>query len=160
MRLPPKLVGQGRTRPVMRIAAGPLRPPVDVEEGDGVVVITLPRPPTPPLSMNQAIGMHWARYAEHMDPWRDEFAWTAKAHRPAVRALALPVTVELTLRFAAARRRDNANAAPCMKSAVDGCTIAGLWDDDSPAYVRTLEPVLLVDRDSQAVTLTIRGAVA
>lgn len=155
-RIPPKIAARqakALSRPVP-----PATPYVLSRDETGCVVITLPRPPTPLLTINRAIGMHWRVYADRMDPWRDEVAWVAKAHREAIRAMALPVTVETTLRVAVIRRIDPSNMALHTKSMVDGLVAAGCLDDDSPAYVRTEEPVLLVDRVSQAVTLTIRPA--
>lgn len=125
---------------------------------DGAVTITLPRPPTKPLSMNEAIGIHWGRYAKRMDPWRDEFTWLLKAHRKAIQAMEKPVTVKLTIRFKRGARRDNANFYPCVKSALDGAVHAGCLDDDSPAYVTVAETVCLYDPNSEAVTLTITPA--
>ena len=119
------------------------------------VVLSLPCPPTKPLSMNTAIGMHWAAYARHMDPWRDAIAWVAKAHRSEIQAMAKPVTIGVTLRFKRGARRDSANFYPCSKSLCDGLVHAGCLPDDSPAYATILEPVLLVDKTDQSVTLTI-----
>jgi hypothetical protein len=151
MRLPPKIAArQAKARPLPAGAARPRE-----RDDAGAVVITLPRPPTPPLTMNRVIGMHWAAYRPETDPWRDEFATMAKGRRRAVRALGLPVTIELTLRFARGGRRDPANYYPNLKSVIDGLVIAACLDDDSPAYVHTLEPVVVVDRTSQEVTLRI-----
>lgn len=124
----------------------------------GEVVITLPRPPSPLLSMNQAIGMHWAKYAKRMDPWRDEIAWLAKAHRRTVQAMAKPVTVEMVIHVNPRSRYDPSNMLPNLKSAVDGMKNAGCFPDDGPAWVKTLEPIVIKDRTSRAVTLTIRPA--
>lgn len=157
MRLPPKIAARQAKVKRSQLPAGAA--PRSREQNDaGAVVITLPRPPTPLLTMNRAIGMHWRVYEDRMGPWRDEVAWVAKAHRDAIRAMALPVTIGTTLRVAVMRRADPSNFSLHTKSMVDGLVHAGCLDDDSPAYVRTLEPVLLVDRTSQAVTLTIRPA--
>ena len=45
------------------------------------------------------------------------------------------------------RRRDPHNFAPTLKHVIDGLVDAGLWPDDTPEYVRTLEPALAVRRD-------------
>ncbi len=70
-----------------------------------------------------------------------------------------PVTMQLTLRYPVVRIRDPHNTVGTVcKAACDGTVLAGALPDDSPEYVRMLEPILLVDRTSQAVTLTIRAA--
>lgn len=125
----------------------------------GEVVITLPRPPTPPLSENQSRSLHWSARNKRLHPWRDEFCWLAKGHRTAIQAMAKPVTMQLTIRYPIVRRRDAHNTVgTCAKAACDGIVLAGALPDDTPEYVTMLDPILLVDRESQAVTLTIRPA--
>ena len=123
------------------------------------VVLTLPRPPTPPLSENQSRSLHWAERNKRLHPWRDEFCWLAKGHRKAIQAMKKPVAMQLTIRYPVARRRDNHNTVGTVCKAVcDGIVMAGALDDDSTEYVTMLEPILLVDKTSQAVTLTITPA--
>lgn len=124
------------------------------------VVITIPRPPTPVIGENKLRGMHWGQRARAMDPWRDEIAWLAKRHRAAIRAMPKPVTIAITFRFPLNRVRDpsNLNGGGITKALIDGIVNAGCLPGDDPRYVRTVEPVLLVDKTSQAVTLTITPA--
>jgi hypothetical protein len=70
-----------------------------------------------------------------------------------------PVSMQLTIRYPIARRRDNHNMVGTVCKAVcDGIVLAGALEDDSTEYVTMLEPILLVDRTSQAVTLAITPA--
>lgn len=137
-------------------------PLADTELAAGVstepVVLTLPRPPTRPLSMNQAIGMHWAAYARHMDPWRDEIAWLAKARRKDVQAMAKPVTIQVTIHVSPRSTYDPSNMLPCLKSLVDGLKIGGLFPNDGPTYVTTLEPVMVKHPTRREVEIRITPA--
>ena len=45
-----------------------------------------------------------------------------------------------------------------MKACVDGWVDAGLWADDTPEYITTIEPALEVGTTDVTVTLTERGA--
>lgn len=108
--------------------------------------------------MNEAIGMHWGAYARRMDPWRDEVAWVAKRHRKAVQAMAKPVTIEVTLHVPPRSTYDPSNMLPCLKSCVDGLKIAGLFPNDGPSYVTTLEPVMVKHRTCEEVRISITPA--
>lgn len=123
------------------------------------VVISLPRPPARPLSENESRTLHWSVRKARLLPWRTEFGWLLKAHRKAIQGMAKPVTVELTLRYSTARIRDPHNLmGTVVKEIVDSLKDTDCVPDDNPLYVRTVEPVLLVDKTSQAVTLTITPA--
>lgn len=55
-----------------------------------------------------------------------------------------PATVWVHLPFTTARRRDPHNFVPCVKAIVDGLVDAGVWPDDTPEWVRVMEPELVV----------------
>lgn len=78
--------------------------------------------------------------------WRAAAYIAAMQHIEPPRQLP-PALVELTLPVVDRRRRDPHNFAPTLKHVVDGLVDAGLWPDDTPEYVRTLEPALAVRRD-------------
>jgi hypothetical protein len=52
------------------------------------------------------------------------------------------------------RRRDPHNYFATVKPIIDGLVDAGLWPDDTPAWVTTTEPALRITSD-QTVTVTI-----
>jgi hypothetical protein len=128
-------------------------------ETQQAVVLTLPRPPSPPLSENASRTLHWAARNRRLRPWGDEFGWLLKGHRAAIQAMDKPVTVELTLRFRNVRIRDPHNlVGTVLKEIIDSAVRTGCLPDDNPLYVRTVEPILLVDKTDQSVTLTITPA--
>lgn len=97
------------------------------------------------------------------NPWyverRRARAWRSAVYLYAIQQIRPPRAcgpslVELTLPVVDRRRRDPHNFAPTLKHAVDGLVDAGLWPDDTPEWVRTLEPTLDVRRD-RLVSITI-----
>jgi len=102
------------------------------------VTIEFPQP-GPLMSMNDR--PHWAAKARAVRTWRTAayVAADATPHR-----LLPPGLVELHLPVPDRRRRDPMNYAPTLKACVDGLVDAGLWPDDTPEFVRTLEPTLYV----------------
>lgn len=114
--------------------------------------------PTEPLSINQAHSLHWAARRRRTDPWRDlailltrrmlQHDW--KGWEPQ------PVTIQMTLPFRTAARRDPHNyVGTTVKAFVDGMVTGGLIPDDTPEWATILEPVLEVQRD-KARPLTAR----
>jgi crossover junction endodeoxyribonuclease RusA len=63
-------------------------------------------------------------------------------------------TVEVTLPIPDNRTRDPSNYLPPVKAVIDGMVDAGVWPDDSPAFVSVLEPVLSKDTDEVIVRLS------
>lgn len=106
--------------------------------------------PAPLMSMNDR--PHWAAKARAVRTWRAAACVAADAspHR-----LLPPALVELHLPVADRRRRDPMNYAPTMKAVVDGLVDAGVWPDDTPAFVRTLEPTLYVAKRGEAKTVRV-----
>lgn len=105
--------------------------------------------PAPLMSMNDR--PHWAARARQVKTWRTAACAAADAspHR-----LLPPALVELHLPVPDSRRRDPMNYAPTMKACVDGLVDAGVWPDDTPEFVRTLEPTLYVV--GRNITRTVR----
>lgn len=98
------------------------------------------------LSLNDRTA--WRRRAEHIAAWR------AAAHGaglnvgagPRARAVG-PAVVNVVLPVPDRRRRDPHNYVATLKPIVDGLVDAGLWPDDTPEHVATLEPELDIRRD-------------
>lgn len=109
------------------------------------------RAPGPYLSMNDRD--HWSVKARKIKAWRA----VAAAHaRQIVGFCPTPAEVWLTINVADSRRRDPHNYYPTVKAVIDGMVDAGCWPDDSPEYVRTLEPILrVVGRAPKCVTVTV-----
>lgn len=90
---------------------------------------------------------HWAAKAKLNEQWRDAAYW-AIVETMSTSATARrrpPATVTINLPFGSNRDRDPHNYAPTMKAIIDGMVLAGCWNDDTPTWIKTLEPVLTVD---------------
>lgn len=113
------------------------------------VTIEFPQP-GPLMSMNDR--PHWAAKARATANWRTATkiaALTADITAPS------PALIELQLPVPDRRRRDPMNYAPTMKAAIDGLVDADLWPDDTPEYVRTLEPTLYIAKRGEPRTVRI-----
>lgn len=108
-----------------------MTPPADA------ITITF-RQPAPLLNMNSR--EHWAPKGRKVAAWRS----TSRDYAAiALRCRKLgPSFVMLTIDVPDKRRRDPANLYATVKPVVDGLVDAGLWPDDTPEYVTTIEPVL------------------
>lgn len=102
------------------------------------------------LTMNQRL--HWAAKGRLTQEWRRETAWAAVATQPRPRDLP-PCVVTVHLPVKGNRRRDPHNWFPTVKPIVDGLVDAGLWPDDTPEWVRCMEPVLEVGGELVRVVL-------
>lgn len=105
--------------------------------------------PTPPLSLNQTRGMHWAVLKKLTTPWRDLAFYTAKSHmRNQLKdVIGKPSDIQVWLPFPQERRRDPHNFMPCVKSVIDGLVRAGVWPDDTPEWLSVMEPKLFHGTD-------------
>ncbi len=95
------------------------------------------------LSMNDR--SHWRVRAREVRAWRTAAHYAALEQLPggpSARTVGRRL-VELELPVRDSRRRDPHNYAPTLKAVVDGLVDAGLWPDDTPEHLRTLEPVLV-----------------
>jgi hypothetical protein len=94
-------------------------------------------------------------------------AWRVAAHWATVAQLGAPADrwrppslVEVRLPVARGARRDPHNYFATVKPIVDGLVDAGVWPDDTPEWVRTVEPSFVVcppQRLLVTVTLTPLG---
>lgn len=114
-----------------------------------VVVLRFPAPESRCPSMNDR--EHWTVANSR------KLLWQQAAYYAAVGAKArdLPrceVSIELPVK--GNRRRDPHNLFPTVKHLVDGLVQAGVWRDDTPEYVRTVEPTLVVGGTEVVITLT------
>lgn len=111
-----------------------------------MVELSFPRPGTP-LSVNNAYRMHWAAKRRELEPWRTAAHWAWKMLPPAEKDKVkdVPCFVELVLGFKDKRRRDPHNyVGTIVKAIIDELVVAGVWPDDTPEWVRVIEPELVV----------------
>ena len=108
-------------------------------------------PPTVLMSMNDRD--HWRTKARKTALWRTA-AW-ATATKAKARSYP-PCTVHITFPVRDRRRRDPHNYYPTVKAVIDGLVDAGVWPDDTPEWVTTIEPTLEVGGTHVVITLTER----
>ena len=109
----------------------------------------------PDESMNLNQRWHWAKQARVTRRWRDTAAYAAVV---AARGIPLPLgpsTIRTTIAVYGRLRRDPANYTPTVKACVDGLVDAGLWPDDTPDWVETIEPRLRVIQRGMPQTIDI-----
>lgn len=112
-------------------------------------VIDFPRPEVL-MSMNDRD--HWRKKAEKVANWR----MAARYSTPRTTRDLPPCTVHISLPVRDRRRRDPHNYYPTVKAIVDGLVDAGVWPDDTPEWVTTIEPSLEIGGTHVVVTLTER----
>lgn len=110
--------------------------------------------PAPLMSMNDR--HHWSRQRRDARTWRIAARVNAHLTIPQPRTHP-PCTVAIDLPVADKRRRDPHNYYPTVKHIIDGLVDAGIWPDDTPEWVTTVEPTLKVG-GPVVVTLTPREA--
>lgn len=103
------------------------------------------------MSMNDRD--HWRTRARRVKDWREAAGWGAIGARVPEQG---PSLVEVFLPVRDRRRRDPHNYAPTLKAIVDGLVDARVWPDDTPEWVRTLEPTLVVGADVVVVRIEDR----
>lgn len=108
-----------------------------------------------PMSLNEWVSLHWKDKADLKETW----AWALReklGRRPHVPYPHLVITARLY--FGIHRRRDAENyGAVLWKVTLDGLQAIGWLADDTPEYVTTSNPELLVDKDLAPLTeLTIK----
>ena len=96
------------------------------------------------ITETRALGLcfRWQQYKEPIPP-------DLVAHLPAC-------TVHILLPVADRRARDPHNYFKTVKPIVDGLVDAGLWPNDTPDWVTTVEPRLVVKAPKVVITLTER----
>lgn len=110
----------------------------------------------PPLSLNDRDGR--GAHAATVAKVRRDTGWTARAARLGHHD---HVTVELHYQPARRGRRDADNLVATLKPVCDGLVDAGLVDDDDPAHMTKLMPVIDEPGPAQRrgrlwLTITIR----
>ena len=113
-------------------------------------------PPGKLLSMNDR--MHWRPKAALTAAWV-EVAWRAGQQWARRQKWSpVPCTVQLLVPVRDRRRRDPHNYFATVKPVIDGLVLAGLWPDDTPEWVRTIEPALVLGATRVGVLLEPREA--
>lgn len=109
------------------------------------------------LSMNSR--GHWRKYAGPIRLWRTTAFFAARDARVKGRwpTPLEPSVVEVSLPVPDRRRRDPHNLFATVKPIVDGLVDAGLWPDDTPEWVTTMEPRLVLHGDLVVVSITARS---
>lgn len=94
------------------------------------------------LTMNQRL--HWADKGRAARAWRDATSWEALRAWPSPKLRRRdPSFVAVSLEVRGGGRRDPHNWAPTVKPIIDGLVDAGVWPDDTPQWVTTVEPLLV-----------------
>ena len=110
-----------------------------------VWTITVPAP-GPYMSMNDRD--HWRTKAAKVKAWRVRSshvaAHTVTTTAPGYLCRLPPCTITCAIDVPDKRRRDPHNYYPTIKACVDGMVDAGLWLDDTPEFVTTVEPTFVV----------------
>lgn len=102
--------------------------------------------------------MHHMKRAELVAAWRDSAFWHYK-HQVENLEVPNPAIVEMVLPVKDRRRRDPMNyCGTVMKAVIDGLVLAGAWPDDTPEYVRHVEPLLSPDRSQVYVYIHPRDS--
>ena len=110
-----------------------------------VWTITVPAP-GPYMSMNDS--EHFRAKARRTKAWRTAAKNAAgrdvTTTTPGRLRYLPPCIITCTFSVPDRRRRDPANMAATVKPCVDGMVDAGLWPDDTPEYITTVEPTFVV----------------
>ena len=114
-----------------------------VREGDASLIVF--DQPDRLLSLNQRL--HWSTDRRIARSWRHAALVAALRFGPPSKRSHPASFVLLELPVPDRRRRDPANYAKIQKAVVDGLVDAGVWPDDTPEFVTTIEPTLVVDTD-------------
>lgn len=132
-----------------------------VEDGKKTVSFSF-HAPTRPLSENESRGQHWGAKKRRLDPWKEvtDLGWYALKELPEIEdfigkhgLVQLYLAFDRTEKQWAADRRDPHNYVGTMcKTVIDrltdmtkGKTVleSRLWPDDTPEWVKVLEPILV-----------------
>ena len=115
--------------------------------------ITFP-PPARLISMNDRL--HWTEQRRRARAWRKVTATIALRDMDDVRPPLPACVISIDLPVADRRARDPHNYFATVKPIVDGLVDAGLWPDDTPEYVTTVEPTLTPKATHVTITLKER----
>ena len=111
------------------------------------------------LSTNHTTSHHWREWHKDKKRWR-EAGFQLGTETNSLFWSAEPTDVQLSLPFGVSRKRDPHNfVGTVCKWFIDGMVMAEVWPDDTPEYVRVIEPGLRLDLSLEVVaTLTRRLA--
>ena len=99
--------------------------------------------PQPGVLLNMNHHGHWRTRQRVTRQWRTAVHQAALMLGTPRQRVHGPSWVRLIIPVPDRRRRDPANLTPLTKASVDGLVDAGVWIDDTPDYVETLEPRLV-----------------
>ena len=119
--------------------------------------------PLPPQEIRPNTRVHWARKAKKVREYRSRSKWaaihalsereeTAFANSDCSFPIRKP-TVRITMLNKTARKMDQDNLIASMKSAMDGLTDAGVWDDDREVTI--LSPIRGKDSSNPRIIIEI-----
>ena len=110
-----------------------------------MIVLEFPAP-TDAWSINQERKMHWTEARQIAREWRlaGKLGWRMLPIGEREAWEPRRCEVEITLPVKDGRRRDPMNWFGPVKSLIDGLVDGGVWPDDTPEWVRVVEPVLNV----------------
>jgi crossover junction endodeoxyribonuclease RusA len=111
--------------------------------------------PQPGALLNLNHRTHWRTRSRVTRQWRQAAAEAALLLGAPARREHAASWVRLIIPVPDRRRRDPANLTPLTKAAVDGLVDAGVWPDDTPEFVETLEPRLVHVPGSKGLIPTI-----
>lgn len=120
------------------------------------LVIQFP-PPAKLLNMNDRL--HWAQRSKLNAAWRQAAGAAAAVERRRRAWVPVPITVTIALPVRGKLRRDPHNFFATIKPCIDGLvTPGGVVPDDTPEWVTTFEPTLVVGGLDVVITCTPRTA--
>lgn len=112
--------------------------------------------PQPGVLLNMNHRNNWRTKARVTRQWRTAAHQVALMLGPPRDRVHAPSWVRLVIPVPDRRRRDPANLTPLTKACVDGLVDAGVWIDDTPDYVETLEPRLVHIPRSKGIVPTVQ----
>jgi hypothetical protein len=110
---------------------------------------------TPGFSMNNIRGMHWGKYAAHVEDVQQQTIGLAKAQRiPHLQKVAVDIAQTFI------RACPDAGACwPTVKAAIDGLVQVGVLTDDTPQFVTSYHIWAPRKAKLNSVTLTLREVI-
>lgn len=116
--------------------------------------------PQPGRLLNMNHRTHWRTRWSVTKQWRTAAAQVALLLGPPAKRAHGFSFVRLIIPVPDRRRRDPGNLTPLTKACVDGLVDAGIWPDDTPEFVETLEPRLVHVPRTKGIVPTIELVIA
>lgn len=110
-------------------------------------------PPAQLLNMNQRL--HWTAQRRIAREWRAAAQYAARNTVASASRQHPPCTVAVMLPVPDRRQRDPHNYFPTVKHIIDGLVDAGIWPNDTPTWVTTIEPALVCRKPPMPVTVML-----